>query len=444
MFSRSQLTHLIVPLMIQQILVMLVGMLDTVMVSYAGEAAISGVSLVNEVNYLIIAVFDALGAGGSVVIAQYLGNRDKKNADVSASQLVMISILVPLVLGILCFVFCRQILSALYGQINSDVMEAAVTYFWITAISFPFLGLYDSCNALFRSMSRTKEIMYTSILMNIINVIGNYIGVYILHLGAAGVAWPTVLSRAVAALIMMKMSLHEENEVSVEMDDVFAWKPAVLKKILQIAVPNALENGLFQLGRVIVTIFVATYGTVQIAANGVANGLGNLTYIGDNALGLAIMTVVGQCVGANDYEQARKYAVKLTVISQIIEAVECVIVYFTLPWTMQMYTMTAETQAVVRQILVWNCLTTGLIHSTAFVLPNALRAAGDVRYTMIVGVASMFCVRITGAWLMGSMLGLHSMGVWFAMYCDWVVRILFFVHRFRSGKWKNYRIIEAA
>ena len=347
MFTDTQLRKLIFPLMVEQVLVMLVGMLDTVMVSSAGEAAISGVSIVNEVNWLVIAVMDALAAGGSVVTSQYLGYGNREETDLSASQLIMISILIPLILGAVCFFSARNILTLLYARISPEVMDAGVTYFRITALSFPFLGMYNSCCALYRSMSRTKSIMNTSILMNVINVAGNYFGVYVLHLGVAGVAWPTLVSRAVAAMIMFRLCFDPENELCIRWKQIFMADRPTLRRIMSMAVPNVVESGLFQMGRIIVTIFVSTYGTSEIAANAVANGLGNLCYIADNALGLAIMTAVGQCVGAGRYEEAEFYGRKLVKIAWIAEILECGLCWISLPLLMQMYKITPGTAAIV-------------------------------------------------------------------------------------------------
>lgn len=441
MFTDAQLRKLIFPLMVEQVLVMLVGMLDTVMVSSAGEAAISGVSIVNEVNWLVIAVMDALATGGSVVVAQYLGYGRKDETDLSASQLIMISILIPLILGGACFFFARDILMLLYSSISSDVMDAGVTYFRITALSFPFLGMYNSCCALYRSMSRTKSIMNTSILMNLINIVGNYFGIYVLKLGVAGVAWPTLISRAAAAVIMFRLCFYPENEICISWKQIFMADRPTIRRIMSMAIPNAVESGLFQTGRIIVTIFVSTYGTSEIAANAVANGLGNLCYIADNALGLAIMTVVGQCVGAGRYDEAEFYGKKLVKTAWIAEALECGLCWIGLPLLMKMYETTPETALITQKIMILCFAATALLHAPAFVLPNAIRAAGDARFTMAVGVGSMFCVRIVGAYMFGTVLGLKTQGVWIAMYCDWIVRICFFYARWRSGKWKEFRVI---
>lgn len=442
MFTNAQLRRLILPLLVEQLLVMLVGMADTIMVSAAGEAAISGVSIVNDVNNLIIAILTAIAGGGSVIVTQYLGNQDEENTKLSASQLIMISFIISLFFGILCVVFHSAILNFLYGSVEADVMNSAKVYFWITALSFPFLGVYNSSAALYRSMNRTNTTMRVSILMNIINVVGNFICVYLLHMGAAGVAWPTFASRVVAAIVMLVLCFDKEAPISVVWKDILTWKKEIVSRILSIAIPNGVENGLFQLGKVIVSTFVATYGTMQIAANGVTNSLCVLCYTTEMAMQLAVVTVVGQCVGANDYDQAKYYIRKMLILSAVMAVINNIILYVVSPYALGLYTLKGETLAIAETILGMECLAVALFHAPAFVLPTCLRAAGDAKYTMYVGVASMFAARVVGAYVLGTVMGYGVVGTRIAMYIDWIVRIVFFAIRYKNGKWTAYRAIE--
>lgn len=441
MFSGAQLRRLITPLIIEQLLMMLVGMLDTVMVSKAGEAAISGVSIVNDVNNLIIALLSALAGGGSVIVSQYLGYEDRENTQKSASQLVMISFVISLVLGMLCFVFHASILHLLYSSIEADVYASAKAYFWITALSFPFLGIYNSGTALYRSMNHTKVTMWVSMLMNVINLVGNYICVYIMGMGAAGVAIPTLISRIVAAIVMFALCMNKENPVYILLKDVFSFQKDIIAKILSIAIPNGVENGLFQLGKVIVSTFVATYGTMQIAANGVTNSLSTLCYVTEMAMQLAVVTVVGQCVGANDYEQAKYYIRKMFIIGYVLAIVDNLLLFILSPYALKLYSLSGETMQIAETILSMECIAVSIMHVPAFVLPSCTRAAGDAKYTMYVGVISMFVARVFGAYMLGTVLGMGVVGTRIAMYIDWGVRIIFFVWRYFSGKWMNYRLV---
>ncbi len=441
MFSNAQLKKLILPLLVEQLLVMLVGMADTIMVSAAGEAAISGVSIVNDVNNLIIAILTAIAGGGSVIVTQYLGNRDDVNTKLSASQLITISFIISLFFGVFCVLFHGSILNLLYGSVETSVMDNAKVYFWITALSFPFLGVYNSSAALYRSMNHTGTTMKVSILMNAINVIGNFICVYLFKMGAAGVAWPTLVSRIVASILMFSLCFNKELPVNVNWTDILTFKNSIISKILSIAIPNGVENGLFQLGKVLVSTFVATYGTIQIAANGVTNSLCVLCYATEMAMQLAVVTVVGQCVGANDYDQAKYYIRKMQILAFVMAVVNNAILYLLSPYALSLYSLKDETLSIAETILGMECLAVGILHVPAFVLPTCLRASGDAKYTMYVGVASMFLARVLGAYILGTVMGLGVVGTRIAMYIDWTVRIIFFTIRYKSGKWMSFRAV---
>lgn len=441
MFSNKALKKLILPLIIEQILIMAVGVADTVMVSYAGEVAISGVGLVDMFNNLIITVLAAIDAGGAIIVSQYIGNKDRKNANKASSQLLTITIVIATVIMLGCLVFHRILLSTFFGAIEMDVMKAATTYFLISAISFPFLGVYNSAAALYRSMEKTRTTMYVSILMNIINVVGNYIGVFILHAGVAGVAVPTLISRIVAAIIMFALSLNSSNLVYVKIKNVFAWNQEMISRILKIAVPNGIENGLFTLGRVLVTSIVALFGTSQIAANSVAGSIDQIAVVVVNAINLGIVVVVGQCIGANDYEQAKYYIKKLMKISYIVTGIIGSAVILLLPWILNLYSLSSEARNLTFILVIMHNIMATALHPTAFVLPNGLRAAGDVKFSMVVGIVSIILFRLGAAVLFGIIFNLGIIGVWIAMGSDWLCRSVCFVIRFIKGKWRQFKVI---
>lgn len=441
LFSNQSLKKLILPLIIEQVLVMIVGMADTMMVSYAGEAAISGVGLVDMVNNLIITVLAAIATGGAVIVSQYIGSQDKKNAHFASGQLMMITMVISLVIMIFCLAFHKVILNLFFGSIEADVMKASITYFLITALSFPFLGIYNSSSAIFRSIEKTKVTMYVSLLMNAINVIGNYIGVIILNAGVAGVAVPTLISRIVAAMVMFILSLDHKNIIYIQMKDILTFHKGMVRRILQIAVPNGIENGLFTLGRVLVTSIVAMFGTSQIAANSVAGSIDQIAIVVVNAINLAIVTVVGQCVGANDYQQATYYIKKLMKISYVVTAIIGGFVIAILPWILNLYTLSDEARSFTYILVIMHNVMAFALHPTSFVLPNGLRAAGDVKYSMFVGIGSMLIFRLGTAVVFGIILNLGIIGVWIAMGADWLCRSVCFMIRFMKGKWKEFKVI---
>lgn len=440
-YSNRALKRLLVPLVIEQVLVMLVGMVDTVMVASAGEAAVSGVALVDMVNYLIITVMAALTTGGSVIISQYAGGRQPEQAERSAGQLMMVTLLLSAAILAVCLLGRDAILRLFFGSVEADVMAAAQTYFMITACSFPFLGIYDAGAALYRVMGKTSVTMYVSLAMNVVNVIGDFIGVSVLHASVAGVAIPTLLSRAFAAVVMTRLAFRRQNSIPLYWHHILMWDTPVVRRILHIAVPNGLENGLFALGKVLVTSIVAGFGTVQIAANGVANSVDQIAVIVVNAVNLAMVPVVGQCVGASDYTQAAHYTKKLMKISYISTAVLGLAVCVLLPVLLPLYGLSAHTLRLAALLIVLHNALALLLHPTSFNLANSLRAAGDARFTMIVGICSMIVFRLGSALLFGKLLGLRIVGVWIAMGMDWLARSIAFSIRYKNGKWKEKRAI---
>lgn len=440
-YSNRALKRLLLPLVIEQVLVMLVGMVDTVMVASAGEAAVSGVALVDMVNYLIITVMAALTTGGSVIISQYAGGRQPEQAERSAGQLMTVTLLLSAAILAVCLLGRDAILRLFFGSVEADVMAAAQTYFMITACSFPFLGIYDAGAALYRVMGKTSVTMYVSLAMNVINVIGDFIGVSVLHAGVAGVAVPTLLSRAFAAVVMTRLAFRRQNSIPLYWHHILMWDTPIIHRILCIAVPNGVENGLFALGKVLVTSIVAGFGTVQIAANGVANSVDQIAVIVVNAVNLAMVPVVGQCVGASDYTQAAHYTKKLMKISYISTAVLGLAVCVLLPVLLPLYGLSAHTLRLAALLIVLHNALALLLHPTSFNLANSLRAAGDARFTMIVGICSMIVFRLGSALLFGKLLRLRIVGVWIAMGMDWLARSIAFTIRYKSGKWKEKRAI---
>lgn len=441
MFTNKDLKKLILPLIIEQILVMLVGLTDTMMISYAGEAAISGVALVNMVNELIVVILGAIATGGAVIVSQYIGSKQRENANMCASQLLTITASISILIMIFCLLTHQLILNLLFGAVELEVMQAASIYFLIVSLSFPFLGIYNSSTALFRSMGRTKTTMVVSAIMNVINIIGNSIGVFVLHAGVAGVAVPTLISRAFAACVMLYLLFDAEHEVSVNLHHIFTINRSAMKRILSIAIPNGIENGLFQLGRVLVTSIVALFGTAQIAANGVANSIDSIAIIFVQAANLAVVTLVGQCVGAEEYDQAAVYIKKMMKIAYVVTGIMNLVVFVSLPFILSFYTLSDEARTFSYVLIIMHNLLAFFLHPTSFILPNGLRAAGDVKFTMVIGIASMLLFRLGSAVLFGIVLNLGIYGVWIAMGVDWLFRSILFTIRFKSNTWRQFRAI---
>lgn len=436
-FTNHQLITLLWPLVIEQALEVLVGMADTMMVSSAGEAAISGVSLVDMINQLIITVFAALATGGAVVTSQYLGAQKPEQAAHSAGQLVTLSALLGSAIAAFCLVGRTVLLRLFFGSITDDVMEAALIYFTITALSFPFLALYNAGAAIFRSTGNSAVSMKVSVIVNIINFCGNALCVYGLKMGVAGVAVPTLVSRAVGAVIILSLAARPDYLLRITPYTITHLERGTVKSILAIGVPSACENSLFQLGRVLVVSMISLFGTVHISANAVANNLDGVGCIIGNAMCLGMITVVGRCVGAQDFDQAVYYTKKLLRWDYVAQGLTNAVVLLALNPLLSLYTLSPETAQLSAE-LVW--IHAGLsifLWPLAFVLPNALRAANDVRFTMVVSVVSMLVWRLAFSEILCVHLGWGALGVWWAMIIDWICRLICFVIRFASGAWKK-------
>lgn len=441
MFSNRNLKNMIVPLFFEQLLVMLVGIMDTFIVSYVGEAAVSGVSLVNSFNTIFIYLFTALASGGAVVISQYIGNKDQKNSVRSSSQLLMFSTLFSIVLTCIVLMFHQAILSALFGKVEIDVMNACITYIVISALSYPFIAIYNAGASLFRSMGKTKTTMYVSLASNIINVIGNCIGVFVLHAGVAGVAIPSLIARAFSAIVITNLCFRNDQTTYYTKKDLFAFDTDILKRVLSIAVPNGIENGIFQFVKVALSSVVALFGTYQIAANGVAQSIWSLAALMGVTLGPVYITVIGQCMGSGNQEQAKYYFKKLNKLAIVLSIVWNLIVLALTPLFMHFYQLSSETLQLIFYLVVIHNVFNAIVYPISGPLSNGLRAAGDVKFTMIVSIASTLLARFVFSIIFAIYLNMGVIGIAFAMCLDWTIRAVIFYCRYRSLKWLEFKVI---
>ena len=440
-FSNQQLKEMIVPLFFEQLLIMLVGMADTLVVSYAGEAAVSGVSLVNQFNTIFIYLFTALASGGAVVISQYIGRNQKDAAGASASQLLLFSTGFSMIVAGIVLAGNEWILRLMFGKVEESVMEACVTYLRISAYSYPALAIYNAGAAVYRSLGRTDVTMYLSVASNIINVIGNLIGIFVLHAGVAGVAYPSLIARIFSAIVITALCFRRKNGVFYRGKWIFRWDSAAMRQILNIAVPNGLENGVFQLVKVAISSIVALFGTYQIAANGVAQSIWSLAALAGVAMGPVFITVIGQCMGNGDTDAAEHYFKRLTRITLLISSAWNLLIFLLTPFFMKFYALQPET----KRLVIWLVLIHNVFNAAAYpfsgALSNGLRAAGDVKFTMYVSVISTIAVRLLLSWLLGIVLKMGVIGIAIAMVCDWSIRAVIFFWRQKSGKWKTFQVI---
>lgn len=441
MFSNQALKNLIIPLFLEQLLVAFVGIADVFIIGFVSEAAVSGVSLVNSFNTIFLYLFIALASGGAVVISQYIGKKDFDKAGETASQLLIFSIVFSVVIEIAILIYDKELMLLIFGRVENDVMDACVTYLRISAYSYPALAIYNAGTAMYRSFGKTSTTLYLSLIANIINIAGNIIGVFILHAGVPGVAWPSFIARVFSAAAITFLCFSVHNPIYYTKKWIFSWNKILQRQILNIAVPNGIESGVFQLVKVALSSVVSLFGTYQIAANGVAQSLWNMSALVCVTMGPVYITVIGQCMGAGNTSQAEQYFKKLTKITLAFALLWNGLIFAATPFIMQFYALSDETKhLVILLVLVHNIFNT-VSFPLADPLGKGLRAAGDVKFTTFVSLFTTIGVRLIFAVLFGIVLNLGVMGIAYAMCLDWTIRGIIFWLRFKNGVWKHFKVI---
>ena len=429
MFDRKKLTALIWPLLVEQLLSVLVGMVDVLMVAVLGEAAISGVSLVDAINNLFMQVLFALSAGGTVVCAQLIGAGNHSRAARAGGQLYLITVSAMTAVMLLFLAGGRGLLGLLYRQVDTAVMENAAIYFRITALSFPLLAVYNAGIAIFRAQGNTRLSMKVSLRMNILNVIGNAFCIFVLKMGVAGVAIPTVLARGYAAAVITRRVQQPDNPLRLQSFSDVKPERELLRKVLAIGLPNGMESGLFRLGTVLLQSLVATLGTASIAAYAVASNLATYLYLPGNAIGAAMITVVSQCYGAREYRQAKQNTLKLLALEYTIAGVIAFVLIIGSSFWVGLYQLTGEAHSLARSLIIAHSVAM-VIWPTAFMFAYYFRAIGKAAFTMWVAIAAMWIFRIGLAYLFIRVLGMSVLGVWYAMFIDWIFRTIVYLVSF--------------
>lgn len=436
-FSNKRLFNLILPLIIEQFLAVTVGLADSIMVASVGEAAVSAVSLVDSINTLVFYGFAALATGGAVVCGQYIGCRDLKKANESGEQLLVFIVLLAAGLTAVLYMTKHFILHGLFGNIDQDVMNHANTYFIIVEASIPFIALYNAGAALFRVMGNSSVSMRISIGMNIINVGGNALLIFGFHMGVEGVAIPTLASRIIGAIAVVWLLRNEKYTLHISKPFRCRLEGHIVKTILKLGVPSGLESSLFHLGKIMLLSVVSAFGTASIAANAIGNSMATFQILPAQAIGVGMITVVSQCVGAKDFDSARFYTKKLLKWSYLSMLAINAVIFLILPLVINLYHVSDEASHLAKLILWMHGGLGILLWPLSFTLPQTLKAAGDTTFVMGAAVASMWLFRIAAGVLLAKTLGFGVLGIWMAMFIDWIVRIVIFVLRYRGHKWEN-------
>ncbi len=439
LFTKRDIAKIILPLIVEQLLSVTIGMFDSIMVSQAGEAAISGVSLVDTINLLLTYLFTALATGGAVVISQRLGSNNNHKAKHDSKQLILTVFVMSTLVSVVTVLFRSPLLKLIFGQIESDVMANAQVYFLITAISYPFLGLYSAAAAIFRSYGNSKVSMFASLCMNIINISGNALLIFVFKWGAAGAAIATLAARMFGTVLMLFLLVRKKSPIRLQ--GLFRIKPdfSVIKSICRIGIPSGLENCMFQLGKVMTQSLISTFGTAQIAANAVANTLSTLQFIPASAINIAVITIVGRCIGANNQKEAVYNSRKLLGLAYAAITLASVLIIGFLNPILSIYDLSSASIDVARTLMILHSIFVCTIWPLSFSIPCSFRAAGDVRFPLVVSIITMWSCRVGLSYVFGKYLELGVLGIWLAMFSDWVCRAVFFVIHYLKGTWLKNR-----
>lgn len=443
MFSNRMICSLLIPVVLEQLLNSIMGTADTMMVSNVGSAAISAVSLVDSINVLVIQAFSALAAGGAIVCAQYIGQKNKEKANESARQVLFIITAISVAVSLICLVFQKPLLRLIFGSVEPAVMRASETYFFYTALSFPFIAAYDSAASIFRAQDNTKGPMIISMISNVMNIAGNAVMIWVFHMGVAGAAFSTLISRIFCAVVVIIQLRKEKEGQEIVVRDYFEIRPdwSMIRRILGLGIPSGIENSMFQLGKLAIQSTVSTLGTTAIAAQAMTNILENLNGIAAIGVGVGLMTIVGQCLGAGRQDEAVYYIKKLCVIAEVIIIISCLGVFaLTKPITI-LGGMEKESADMCFHMVMWITIVKPLVWIMAFIPGYGLRAAGDVKFSMIVSCCTMWACRFCLCVFLIRVMGFGPMGVWIGMFADWTLRGIIFTWRFHNRKWLQHKVI---
>ncbi|MDR0540003.1 MAG: MATE family efflux transporter [Spirochaetaceae bacterium] len=441
-WSNKSVWRLLWPLILEQLLAVTIGIADTAMVTTVGEDAISGVSLVDQINQLLIIAFSALATGGSVVVSQYIGRGDTNNSINASKQLLLTNSIVSLVIMFATLFSYKYILLLIYGNIELSVMENARRYFWLTALSMPFFALYTASSSLFRAAGNSRLPMITALLMNIINIGGNALFIFVFKMGVTGAALATLLCRVAGSIIMFIMQIHNRL-LPIYPENLHTTKlePVMIKRILNIGIPGAVESSVFQIGKILLSRVVSSFGTAALAANAITGSVASFVFMPGTGFCMALLTVAGQCIGAKDYESAKHWTFKLMRLMYITLAALNILILFTLDRWLGLFNLSSEAAALTKTFLRLHCITSSIAWPLSFGLPNALRAAGDAKFVMYTAICTMWFVRISSSFIFAYVFNFGALAVWMGMGLDFFFRGSIFTIRWLNGKWQTKKVI---
>lgn len=428
--------------MLEQLLTGLIGIADTMMVTSVSDSAISAVSSVDAINTLVFYLLAALAAGGVIVCAQHLGRGEQAEANAAAQQALLTGVVLSTIIMVLCLVFRRALLSFIFGMVEPDVMDQALDYFLLTALSYPFLAAQQTAAAIFRASGRSTPPMAAAAGANAMNILGNAILIFGFHLGVAGAALATLFSRIFNAAVLLILLRSEKLEISIRSYLCIRPDKEIISTVLRVGVPSGIENSMFQLGKLLVQSTVATLGTAAMAAQAMIHTLDVVECMPSLAIGTGLLTVAGQCMGAGRIDEAKRYTRQFCVYSEITLLAMSALVLGLTPMITQMSKMSSESAELTIQLMTIITIAKCTLWVMSFTLPNCMQAAGDVKFTASASALSMWVFRVGGCLLLCRGFGMSLIGVWIAWFCDWAFRGAIYTWRYRSSKWQTKQVLR--
>lgn len=440
-FSNHDLLLLVIPVIAEQFLTSLMGLADSMMVSNVNDYSLGAVQLVDSINILVNQAFAALATGGVVVCSNFIGQKKTDKAEKAARQVSLSALVLSVSITLVCLLLRNSILNAVFGQVEEALMAEAQVYFFITILSFPGIALYNAGSAIYRAQGNTKRPLAISIVCNFINIAGNAIFIYVFGLGVAGAALSTFLSRWLSAIVVFAYLHNKDQMISIRDYKTIRPDAYLIKRVLALGIPNGIENSMFQFGKLVIQSTVSTMGTIAITAQAMTNIMENVNGVAACGVGIGLMTVVGQSLGAGRKDEARYYIKKLAIWAEIAIIASCLFVFAIRGPITSLGGMNEASARLCMYMCGLITIVKPLFWVPSFLPAYGMRAAGDVRFSMILSVISMWLVRVGVTLFLVYVVGFVSpVTVWCGMFSDWFVRGVFFAIRFKSGKWLEHRV----
>jgi putative MATE family efflux protein len=437
----KQMTAIFIPILVDQACLILMSLLNTAMVSSAGVAAVSAVSMVDSLNIFLVNVFIAVATGGTVIVAQYKGSGNSAMVSKTAAQAISAVTIFSVVLSAVVIVFHMPVLNVLFGKAEADVFQNAKIYLIGSCISYPFIAIFQAVCGSLRGVGETKPCLSLSLLLNLSNTLLNVILITFLHMGVKGLIVSTILARTLGMAAALVYILKYNVTIRFKIKNAVHFDFSILKKVMFIGLPFAAEQIFFNGGKLLTQTFIVQLGTLAMTVYAICNSVALLFQIGPNALSIMVVTVVGQCIGRRDIVDARKFIKSLIGFSSILFVFSSCILLPLLPDIIKLFNPPDNIVPTITMLIIISAVAQPVLWSQSFIMPSALRAAGDSNFTSIASLLSMWLLRVVLGYILGITFGFGITGVWVAMIVEWGARGLIFTGRFRGKKWYAHKLV---